>query len=97
MSKQQVFCDLIGLKGIKKRRTNAIFIKEANVKEIKSALESGYACTSAGDNGAINIWKTDAGILRGETMRHCCSIECVKFSTYAEAIEWAQKWLPKIN
>lgn len=97
MKKQQTFYDLIGLKGVKKRRTSAIFIKEANEKEVKTALENGYACTSAGDNGAINIWKTDAGVLRGEAMRYSCTLESVKFSTYTEATKWAQKWLSKIK
>lgn len=95
--KERVFCDLEGLAGVRRRKVGAYAITEADALQIKSILESKHACTSAGSYGAINIWKTDAGEIRGEAMQNLCSLEVCIFATYAKAAEWAQKWLDRIN
>lgn len=73
IKKEKPICQLEGLPGIKKRIIDAYCIN--NTSDIEPTLQLGYACTSAGDNGAINIWKDDAGIIRGELMRYCVTVE----------------------
>lgn len=95
--KDIAFCDLVGLKGVRKRKIDGYLIKEAKTDYIKKILEKGGACVAAGDNGSFNVWKTDAGIIRGEAMRHCVTIESKRFSTYEEASEWVEIWLDNIQ
>lgn len=95
--KERIFCDLIGLPGVRRRKVDAYAITEADASQIKSILESKHACTSADSYGAINIWKTDAGEIRGEAMRNNCTLEAQVFATYEKAAEWAQKWLIRIS
>lgn len=90
-------CELQGLKGLKKRKVDGFFIKVAEEAYIKTILDKGCACVAAGTYGSFNIWKTDAGIIRGEVMRCWCSLEKKRFSSYAEATEWAAKWIDRIN
>lgn len=95
--KERIFCDLIGLPGVRRRKVGAYAIKEADASQIKTILESKHACTSADNYGAINIWKTDAGEIRGEAMRNNYTLEAQVFATYEKAAEWAQKWLIRIS
>jgi hypothetical protein len=53
---------LTGLEGISKETIDADFIDKAS--QIKtSVFNEGRAFTSAGDNGAINIWRDDEGLI----------------------------------
>ena len=72
-------------------------IQNNDTSDIEPTLELGCACTSAGDNGAINVWKDDAGIIRGELMRYCVTIESRSFSNYPEAEKCVSDWLELIN
>lgn len=96
MKKDEVFCELAGLPG-RKGKTEACLIKEASAARIRRIIESGRACTSAGDNGAVNIWRTDKGALRGEAMRRLRSLERAAFTDYHAAAEWLTEWLEKIE
>lgn len=95
--KERPICDLRGLKGVKRRKVDGYMIRKADEDYIRSVLENGCACVSAGDNGSINIWKTDAGVIRGEAMRFCFTIESKVFTSYVEVTEWADKWIKKIK
>ncbi len=86
---------LEGLPGVKRRTVDAYRINTTS--DIEPTLELGYACTSAGDNGAINVWKDDDGIIRGELMRYCVTVEKRKFANYTEAEKCINDWLEKIN
>lgn len=96
MNKDEVFCELAGLPG-RERKTEAVLITEASAARIRRIIESGRACTSAGDNGAVNIWRTDKGALRGEAMKRMRSLERVAFTDYHGAAEWLAEWLEKIG
>lgn len=61
------------------------------------ALRAGRAATTAGDNGAINIWKDDKGRWRGEVMRFMVKIESRTFKTQAAIAPWFNKWFKKIQ
>nr|DAT55946.1 MAG TPA: hypothetical protein [Caudoviricetes sp.] len=95
IKKEKPICQLEGLPGVKRHEIDAYWFKDVN--DIEATLELGYACTSAGDNGAINVWKDDAGIIRSELMRHCITIEKRTFASYSEAEKCVNDWLEKIN
>ena len=94
---ERAFCELEGLKGLKKRKVDGYLIKEADEDYIKTILEKGCACTAAGSFGSLNIWKTDAGIIRGEAMQRWSSLDKKVFSNYTEVTAWAAKWIDRIN
>jgi len=83
------------LKGTDGRQINCLFIQIGS--EIEVILRNSLAATSAGDNGALNVWKDDDGFIRCESMRYCRSIEEKIFKTIQPAIKWVDKWLPQIN
>lgn len=95
IKKEKPICQLDGLPEVKRRKVDAYSIN--NTSDIESTIELGYACTSAGDNGAINVWKDDAGIIRGELMRYCVTVEKRTFTSYAEVEKCVSDWLERIN
>lgn len=86
---------LTGLPGVKRNEIDAYYINHTS--DIEPVLEQGYACTAAGSSGAINVWKDDAGIIRGELMRRCISVEKRIFADYAEAEKYVGYWLERIK
>lgn len=94
---QRAFCILEGLKGVKRHRVDGYLITEAEESYIKKTLENGNACVAAGDNGSLNIWKTDTGVIKGEVMRIWHTLEEKSFFSYAEVVIWANKWIDYIR
>lgn len=92
---EKPICQLKGLPGVKRSKVDAYCIN--NTSDIESTLELGYACTAAGDNGAINVWKDDAGIIRGELMKYCVTVEERTFASYVEVEKYVSDWLERIN
>ena len=92
---EKPICQLDGLPGVKREKTDAYWFKDVN--DIEATLELGYACTSAGDNGAINVWKDDAGIIRGKLMRYCVTVEKRTFANYVDAEKCVSDWLERID
>lgn len=86
---------LTGLAGTNGNDIECKFINKG--KQIEAILNDGIAATSAGDNGAINIWKDDEGFIRCESMRFMISLEKAAFEKMPDAVKWANKWLKKIN
>lgn len=95
IKKEKPICQLERLPGVKRRIIDAYCIN--NTSDIEPILELGYACTSAGDNGAINVWKDDAGIIRGKLMKYCVTVENRTFASYVEAEKCVSDWLERIN
>lgn len=95
VKKAKPICELEGLPGVKKHKIDAYWFED--VDDIEATLELGCACTSAGDKGAINVWKDDAGIIRCELMRHCVTVEKRTFASYSEAEKCVNDWLEWIN
>lgn len=95
IKKEKPIGQLCGLPGVKRRKVDAYSIN--NTSDIESTIELGYACTSAGDNGAINVWKDDEGIIHGELMRYCVTVEKRTFTSYAEVEKCVNDWLERIN
>lgn len=83
------------LKGVRRKFTDAEFIKKAS--EIDKKIKPKVACTSAGDNGAINIWIDDKGKIRCEAMRWCNSVDNQIYDDLKPVKIWAKKWLLEIG
>ena len=72
IKKEKPICQLDGLPGVKRRKVDAYSIN--NTSDIESTIELGYACTSAGDNGAMQKWKNALVIgLKGLTHNLYCN------------------------
>lgn len=95
VKKEKPICQLEGLPGVKRDKIDAYWFKDIN--DIEATLELGYACTSSGNNGAINVWKDDTGMIRGELMRHLVVVEKRTFVSYAEVEKCVSDWLERIN
>lgn len=95
IKKEKPICQLEGLPGVKRHKVDAYLINDTS--DIEPTLELGYACTSAGYNGAINVWKDDSGIIRGELMRYCVIVEKRTFASYSEVEKCVSDWLERIN
>lgn len=61
------------------------------------ALRAGHAATTAGDDGAINIWRDDNGKLRGEVMRFMITQDSQTFNNQALIAPWFRKWFTIIH
>ena len=59
-------------------------------------IRSGYIATTAGDNGAMNAWRDDDGVLRAYFCRRMITIEDRTFKTVKEFRGWMKIWLPKL-
>ena len=87
--------ELRGLSGIKKKAIDAVFIE--NEKEIEEILLSGKGATTAGENGAINIWMDDDKFIRCELNIYMRTMDSKKYKTFKEAQGWVKKMLVRIN
>lgn len=76
-------------------KTEAVYFKQA--RKAISAINDGYAATSSGDNGAINIWIDNKGKFRGERQEFCITKSEFDGSTIHELLEWVKSALKKIN
>lgn len=93
--RESPFGVLIELPGVKRNEIDAYYINHTS--DIEPILESGSACTAAGGNGAINVWKDDAGVIRGALMCMRRTVEKRIFASYAEAEKCVEDWLEKIE
>lgn len=81
--------------GVRRKTIDAVFISKAS--ELNKKLTKEVACTSAGDNGAINIWFDDKGKIRCHAYRFCNLIDEQIYEDLNPAVLWAKKWLIKIK
>lgn len=86
---------LTGLSGTNGKDRECVMV--GSFSAILKALRLRLAATAAGDNGAINIWRDDAGLYRCAAMRFCRTIEERAFKTLKEIGPWAREWLGKIK
>lgn len=87
---------LQGLKGLPEgTKIDCVFIKKA--KEIEVILNNNLAATTAGSNGAINIYKDGNGNIRCEAQRYCSLVEEKTFEVLPDAVKWVGMWLKKIQ
>lgn len=86
---------LLNLEGVKAKITNCEFF--STPEEMELILKNGVAATTAGDNGAINVYRDDEGAIRCEAMRHLSSIDKKIYQDIEGAKAWSKKWLKKIK
>ena len=85
------------LKGVSEGEVRACFVSGKDPFNLKEILKCGLAFTSAGGNGAINVWITDNGELKGELMRYCVVKESTTFNSIKEAKDRISVWMTIIN
>ena len=61
------------------------------------ALRGKLAATAAGDEGALNVWRDDAGAYRCEFQRYWVTVDHQTYRTLREVREWLTAWLPKMD
>lgn len=87
---------LIGLQGTLDEETTGLLIKEPN--DVKVVLNNGFAATTAGNNGALNIWYDyDAQVYRCEFMKHYVVQEKFESDHLEEIVQWTERIMNIIN
>ncbi len=86
---------LTGLPGTDGTAKATEFFK--NVTAGVSALRRGLTATAAGDCGAINLWRDDAGKFRCEFYVRLTTRESTEFERLGQVVVWLQRWLPEIH
>ena len=61
-----------------------------------AALRKHRICSSAGDDGAVNVYRADDGTYRCSFCRYMAYISNETFSTKAAVRKWLKEWLPKL-
>lgn len=86
---------LKGLEGVSVDELECVFIQKPS--DIRKILASGKAATTAGPNGAINVWKDDSGKIRCDAMRWLVSVDKKEYISMLFAEKWVSKWMREIQ
>lgn len=62
-----------------------------------NALRSGNAVTASGDDGAINVYRDNAGEFRCIFCQFRVRIKSETFRHLAAVDEWLREWFPKLG
>lgn len=95
IKKEKFICQLDGFLGVKRCKVDVYSIN--NISDIELIIELGYVCIFVGDNGVINVWKDDVGIICGELMWYCVIVEKRMFISYVEVEKCVSDWFERIN
>ena len=68
-----------------------------SVSRARAILRKGLAATSAGDDGAINVWKDDNGKWQCEAMRYMVTQDSQTCDRVKDIEPWVRTWLKKIH
>ena len=68
-----------------------------SLRQFKRTLLEHRACSTAADNGAVTIWRDDAGQWRGDRSRYWVTQATLTCRTKSEVWMWLRKQLPKIQ
>lgn len=84
--------DLEGLSG----RVSAHYVrsKASTVAHMRAGI---VAVSTAGENGAINVWRSRDGKLRAVFYRHLVALSEVTLPTLADLHRWLDKWWPSLT
>lgn len=86
-------CDFHSLPGVKTGRLKGPMGR--TVTDFRLAMVAHRAVSSAGDHGAVMVWKDDAGQWRARFMRYQATINDAAFPDKASVLSWLRTWLPK--
>lgn len=65
------------------------------VSDFRRAMVDHRAVSSAGDLGAVTVWRDDAGQWRVAFMQYRAIIDTAEFTSKAAVLAWLRIWLPK--
>lgn len=89
--------ELSGLINVSDKKVKACFITDEKDYNLSEILKCGLAFTSAGSNGAFNVWIDDDGELIGERMRYMVTKETRIFNSISEAEQCILEWMDIIK
>ena len=89
--------ELCGLTNVSDKNVKACFVTDEKDYNLSEILKCGLAFTSAGSNGAFNIWIDDDGELIGERMRYMVTKETRVFNSISEAEQCISEWMDIIK
>lgn len=72
-------------------------VRVGSVTAAVRELRAGEAVFAAGDDGAITVWKDDAGMLRCEFSRRMWTVDAKSFKYLAAVHQWLKDWWPKMR
>ena len=85
---------LRGLPGTK-RDQRAVYVTSPTAA--MRALRNKLAATAAGPEGAVSVWRDDAGAYRCDFQWHRVSYESRTFRTLRDVRGWLTLWLPRVG
>lgn len=86
---------LKNLDGVRKKLVDAKYFK--NAKEAEDIIQSGIAATTAGSNGAINVWEDDKGNVWCSMMQYLEYIDKKIINGTDERRKWIKRNLKIIH
>ncbi len=88
----------VGLDGVRGGKINPRGKHFArSISGVMTILRKGRVCSSAGDNGAVTVWRDDAGFYRCDFSRWGRTINCQTVASKAAVRRWLADWMPKMD
>ena len=84
----------VGLSGTRHLRHAEMFKTVAGAIRL---LKKRIVATSAGDNGAVNVWNDKNGKYRCESYQYRSVLDSRVFSSFGGVRSWLKEWLKKID
>lgn len=66
----------------------------STISDFRAAMVGYRACSSAGDLGAVMVWKDDDGLWRVAFQRYGATINANTFRYKSDALAWLRDWMP---
>jgi hypothetical protein len=88
-------CDYVDLPGVEGGRRRGPMCR--TITDFRTAMAGYAACSSAGDHGAVTVWKDDVGQWRVAFQRYRNTEETQTFRFKLYVFEWLREWLPKMH
>jgi hypothetical protein len=86
---------LVGLEGVKRNKCRSI--SATSVTDAMRLIRSGEKVTSAGDTGAINVWRDDTGILQCRFMQFRLTTAALSTNSMSAVHRWLKKWWTQLG
>ncbi len=86
---------LTDLPGLKQSPTDGYLCKDP--EQAMRVLEKGLCATQAGPDGAITIWRDDAGKLRCRFDRYKQALSEITAADMTAVDKWLRQWWPKLG
>ncbi len=94
-SMKTLLLSMQNLEGVRGGKRKGEWAKSAHA--VFAVLKRNHVATDAGDHGALNVYRNDAGQYHCEFMRHYFSLSKKLFTSQAKVRAWLKKWRPELN